>query len=917
MSERTPRWQRINEILEQVLEQPADQREALVRSACGSDSGLADEVLDLLQHDLEETAIQSRALSAIDDALRDIDQRRPLIGSRIGPFVLTREIARGGMGQVFEARRDADDFDQTVAVKILPGHRLDQEAGRRFAAERRILAGLNHPNIAKLIDGGTLDDGMPYIVMEYVDGLRIDRYCQEQHLSNSAIIELVLKVCDAVQFAHRNLVVHRDIKPANILVDRDGQPKLLDFGIAKLIDIEEDGSGEHTRTGLRLLTPAYASPEQIRGGDVTTAVDVYALGLLTYLLLTHRLPYSADPTDAQTLENQILSEPPEAPSDALIRRVSLDPEGEPLDWPLKQRRAVRGELDTILLTALRKEPERRYANVAAFADDLRRHLEHRPIQARSDTLAYRFGLLFKRHPVGVPLSALAVALAIGASTAFTWMLAEERDQALAAEARAVQTAQFAESLLSRTNPEQDGASLMTAVDFLDGARSRVDEELRDTPRIAFSMHRALANAYLSWNQYDSAQQQVDRMLTLAEQLGDPLSRARALRIAAVVSDFQDRLEDSLAYAYESAVLFRELGQLQAHADLLALIGEALLSHNRMEEALPALREALEVSQRVLGEESAQVADVMSNLGWALHASGRKDEALRYYTEALRIQERVRAPTEEINSTRNNLAALYGERGELLDAAEMHQKSLDHIIEARNGVLDPDMARAHAQLAHIRMQLGQFDRAAQHSADAVAINVELLGPEHRFTAITYAVDAWVLVEADRLLEAENRIAQAEPIMIAAGAVLENVRVHIPRLRGLIALKRRDWAGAEEQFLIARSLIDSLTNIGRAPLNEVDLGLALARAQQGQSTALEMANGVLERMRSELGEDNWRVRLLAAELTLPPFQNRPRAEEIQTAERVRSEVAAMVGPTAIGVVQLGSRIEAGRQALAAGP
>ncbi|MEE4329319.1 MAG: serine/threonine-protein kinase, partial [Wenzhouxiangella sp.] len=436
MSDTGKHWQEVNDLLEQALEQPENARDDFVHRAAAGRPAIIEQVLRLLAHDRGDALAPTHLSAGIESMIRDLGGSDSLIGLAIGPFVLTREIARGGMGQVFEARRQDDDFEQTVAIKLLPGHRLDDEARLRFAAERRILAGLKHPNIAQLIDGGTLEDGLPYIVMEYVDGVSIDEYCRSQDLSNRAIIELMLQVCSAVQLAHRNLIVHRDIKPGNVLVDASGTPKLLDFGIAKMLDPGEDETGERTRTGLRLLTPAYASPEQIEGREITTAVDVYALGLLTYKLLTDRLPYRAEPTDAHSMEQQILSAPPDAPSHALRSRDSIGDSTRPPEWRRQQYRALKGDLDRILLMALRKEPERRYANVAALAEDLQRHLDKRPISARPDSLSYRLGLLLRRHPVGVPVSALALILALGAGMAFTWMLAEERDQALAAEARA-------------------------------------------------------------------------------------------------------------------------------------------------------------------------------------------------------------------------------------------------------------------------------------------------------------------------------------------------------------------------------------------------------------------------------------------------------------------------------------------------
>jgi len=917
MNDTRARWQTINALLEQALDQPLPRRQAFVREACGNDQALASDVLELLGHDSDEVGIRDRMVAAMESLVRDLDERASLIGMEIGPFVLTREIARGGMGQVFEARRRNADFDQTVAIKLLPGHRLKAEAGLRFAIERRILAGLQHPHIARLIDGGTLDDGLPYIVMEYVDGVAIDRYCREQALSNPDIIELILKICDAVQLAHSNLVVHRDIKPANILVDSSGAPKLLDFGIAKLLDVDGESSGQHTRTGLRLLTPAYASPEQIEGRTVTTAVDVYALGLLAYILLTDCLPYSAKPADQQSMEQQILSIPAEAPSDALFSR---EPDGEsnrPPNWRREQRRALKGDLDTILLTALRKEPDRRYANVASFADDLRRHLENRPIQARPETLGYRLRLFVRRHPVAVPVTALALTLALGASSTMVWMLTNERDKALLAEARATATAEFASSLLSRTSAQEDGAQLMTASDFLDGARTRVDEELDDDPQIALPMHLALANAYISWNEIESARQQVDRALLLAEKLDSTEGQARALNIATTISHYQGRLPEALDYARRSEALWRVLDQPMQHAIALNDIAISLNEMGRREEAVPAFHEALKAMRLAHGGDHSEIAWLLNNLGWAQHALGQFKEARVHYEEALSMQERMRVPTFDIAMTRSNLAGLHADLGALQRAEAGWRQSLEEFISIFGEPRHAAVARGHNLLATGLLNLGRFDEALLHSDKAVAGNMELMGLEHRWTAITLIQNAMVLLEMGRLDEAATQLARADAGVLAGGEAAASDRVNIHLVQGLIALKRSDWHSAESEFLQGQALILALPSRGRAPLDRVEYGLALALAQQGDDSALALAETVVKRMIETHGPEDWRVRLLQAELTLPPFWNDSAELPIADVERVRASVADEIGPNALAVLQLAARLESARQSGSARP
>lgn len=907
MNDSTSRWQRINAILEQVLDQPAEQRERLVRDACGDDPALIAEILELLRHDLDETAIRGRMRSAMDELVRDMGERASLIGTRIGPFVLTREIARGGMGQVFEARREDDDFEQTVAIKILPGHRLSDEARLRFAAERRILAGLNHPNIAQLIDGGTLDDGMPYIVMEYVDGVRIDRYCREQKLSNPAIIELVLKVCDAVQLAHRKLVVHRDIKPANILVDRNGIPKLLDFGIAKLVDVDGDASGEQTRTGMRLLTPAYASPEQLQGGDITTAVDVYALGLLSYVLLTHRLPYAADPTDSRTLERQILSAPPEAPSDALVSRDSLVAEGESPDWPRRQRRAVRGEIDTILLTALRKEPERRYANVAAFADDLQRHLDKRPIRARADSLAYRLGLLLKRHPVAVPASALTVVLALGAGMVFTWMLAEQRDQALAAEARAVHTAQFAASLFSSTSAQNNSDRLVPVTELLDTASQRVAEELAEQPLVALRLHLALGEAYMSWGQYQDGIERAEAALRLAETAGLVRDQGMALDLLARLRHDLGEPDEALRLTRQAFEFIRQAGDSSERTRLLLNMALALNEAGHRLDAVPVFAEAEAAMRDQEGDAHPDLAWLLNNYGWCLHALGRYNEAMQRYDASLAMLDGLELPFDRA-LTLSNRAGLLHDLGRPQAALGDWQEALSLLQGMFGEEGHAGVARGHNLLSLGLTDSGRLEEALEHSNRAVAMNTQLLGAEHRWLAYTLNQRAAVQLERGDLGAAEADI-EASARIIEAQRGLEHLdNAQIDLLRGQLALERGQIDEAVAALTRSRQLAKPLADVERTPIDRIEWSLAVALEEENPGAGLALAGEVIDRLSARFDEGDWRLRIKRAAIDLPPFNREPTAEQKRRAAALVDELSERVGSKAPRVRELGQALAA---------
>jgi len=901
MNDTGKHWKAINALLERALELPAEEREDYVRSIAGAEPFIAEAVLELLAHDRGDALHPTRVAGDLHTVFKSIRCDDSLIGLKIGPFVLTREIARGGMGQVFEAKRQDDDFEQTVAIKLLPGHRLNEEGRLRFAIERRILAGLKHPNIAQLIDGGTLEDGMPYIVMEYVDGVSIDEYCRQHALTNNAIIELILKVCSAVQLAHRNLVVHRDIKPGNVLVDAAGTPKLLDFGIAKMLEPGEDDTGEQTRTGMRLLTPAYASPEQVEGREITTAVDVYALGLLTYKLLTDRLPFRAEPTDTHSMEKQILGTPPEAPSDALRSRDSVSDFKRPPEWRRQQYRALRGDLDTILLMALRKEPERRYANVAALADDLRRHLSNRPIQARSDSLTYRLRLLLKRHPVAAPVSALAVMAAVGAGSVFTWLLAEERDQALAAEARAVQTADFAASLLSSTSAQTGGEDLVPVTELLDTASQRIAEELAEEPLIALPLHLALGDAYMSWGQYQDGVEQAEAALSLAESEESVRGQGLALDLMARLQHNLGDPEEALRLSRRAFEFIRQTDNSSERTTMLLNMAIAFNEGGYRLDALPVFEEAEAAMRDEAGDTHEDLPWLLNNYGWCLHALGRYEEAMQRYDAALALLADRDLPFDRA-LTLSNRAGLLRDLGQPAAAVGEWEQALTILQDMFGEQEDPGVARGHSLLALGLTELGQLDDALDQSNRAVAMNRRLLGPEHPWLAYSLNHRSAVQLERGDLDAAETDINDSAAIVEAQRGPehRDNAQIHL--LRARLALKRGDSEGAEIALVKARDLIRQQSSVERTPIDRVEWLLARVWAVQGQPEGIELARLVIARLSERLDEDDWRLRIKRAALELPPFDQTPDPDVRNRTEALINELSRRIGEGAPRLRQL---------------
>jgi serine/threonine protein kinase len=413
------RWRRIEEIFQTVADRPAGERESYLTQVCGDDEDLWREVISLLGHGTTEAFIEAPIKHAAVSLTGE--NQDELIGQRIGVYRITRLIGRGGRGTVYAAMRDDQQFEQQVALKIIK-RGMDTDSVRdRYLRERQILAALEHPQIARLFDGGATPDGLPYFVMELVDSEPITKYCRNHNLSLAEKLKLFRRVCSAVQHAHQKLVAHRDLKPSNILVTADGEPKLLDFGIAKMLAPDSREAITRTETELRMMTPDYASPEQARGMQVTTASDVYSLGVVLYELLTGMRPHRFKTYSAAEIERAICDTETEKPSEAV---------GRTTDSPPKLARQLAGDLDNIILMAMRKEPERRYQSVEQFSEDIRRHLEGRPVIARKDTLRYRAGKFARRHRVGLAAAALLILSLIGGIVATSWQAdrAERRFQ---------------------------------------------------------------------------------------------------------------------------------------------------------------------------------------------------------------------------------------------------------------------------------------------------------------------------------------------------------------------------------------------------------------------------------------------------------------------------------------------------------
>ncbi len=695
----------------------------------------------------------------------------PMVGGSIGPYHVERLLGAGGMGAVYLANRADGAFEQRVAIKVVKRGMDTDEILDRFRTERRTLANLNHPNIAGLHDGGSLPDGRPYLVMEFVDGTPLNTYLRDKQLNTTDRLRLFIAVCRAVQFAHQNLVIHRDLKPSNILVTADGTPKLLDFGISKVLAHGSD-SGTVTSLDERRLTPEYASPEQVEGLPVTTSSDIYSLGVILYEILAGRPPYQFKTRTRAEIQRIVNSAPPPPPS-----TVTGDPAHKsPLDARL--RRELRGDLDTIVLMAMRKEPARRYASAEQLASDIDRYLRGLPVIARRDTLAYRTGKFVRRHAVACSLAAVILMAVLAGITAVVWQAGvarRQRDDAFIARDQAEATTKFFRDMIESANPFTAGPD-MKVRDVLDQAAARLGTELSDRPLVQASLRSSIGTAYLGLGEYEKAEKEIR-------------------------GAYEQRLKLVGPRHHDTAESMNDLATL-------------LYNKHEFPEAERLLREALSIFQTIRGDHNFDIARVQSNLGPVLRSQGKAQEAADALTQAIQIWRKESGPrTLDLAESLNNYGNALRSLNRLADA----EKAVAESMEIRTALLGPEsplVAQSTANLAVLISSQGEPARAEPLFLKAIALELKGLGPNHpdrSHTLNSYA----------GLLRAKKDLAASE--------------FHF---REALRIREAAYLPADPRVIATRlGLIEALVDEGKSDEARAQLESALsATAQVGVDSAL---------------------------------------------------------------------------------
>jgi serine/threonine protein kinase/Tfp pilus assembly protein PilF len=655
-----------------------------------------------------------------------------MMGDRIGPYRVLRTLGAGGMGEVYLAERADAQFEQQVAIKVVHGGALAVGMHSRLKLERQILAQLDHPNIAHLLDGGALPDGSAYIVMEYIDGVAIDAFCDSHRLDITARLGLFQTVCGAVHYAHQNLIVHRDLKPSNILVTAAGVPKLLDFGIAKLLDDRQ--AARHTlavtQADIRIMTPDHASPEQVKGQVITTSSDVYVLGVLLYKLLCGVGPFFIASVRLAEIERAICERDPPPPSNMVS--IADSPESRAIaqarnSTANRLRRTLRGDLDNIVLMAMRKEPERRYASAQQMASDIQRHLDGMPVIARGDTLSYRSAKFVRRHwlPVAASFSAALIVLAFATTTYLQSVrIAAERDRASQQReraeherARAEEVSSFLVNLFRLSDPGENRGNQVTARELLDSGAKRLQVGLQDQPATKAALLSTVGTVYDSLGQYQDALPLLDESLKLQAQS-------------------QDR----------------------SRIDTLLELGRARIGAGDLPGAEAPLQEALHTAQRDAGAMSVQTGHSLWSLGMLRFDQGRNAEAKDLYIRSLRILEDSRAPQTDVSAVLSDLAKVYVLEQQWILARETHERALE--IDRRVlGDDHPRVAYRLNNLAIVAQNMGDLKLAETLYLDALKRFEHIYGDRHPETVAAKG-------NYGLLLQREGRLSEAEPLLRSA-------------------------------------------------------------------------------------------------------------------------------------------------------
>ena len=756
--------ERLAELVEHAFELEVAERAAFLAQACGDNAELRAEVEALLgEHERAAKLMNAPAAEFGAKLLQqddDAGELRP--GEMLGDYRIVSLLGEGGMGEVYLA--DDTHFGRQVAIKLIKQGFGTKEFVRHFRQEERILAALNHPNIARLYGGAVTKNGLPYFVMEYVEGDRLDLYCDKNELSINERIALFRKVCAAVTYAHQRLVIHRDLKPANIRVTAEGEPKLLDFGIAKLLDPARSPSSEVTMTFANAMTPEYASPEQVRGETMTTSSDIYSLGVVLYKLLTGQSPYRTKTNRPDEITRAITDQAPERPSTALAKSGAEDSKTK-----IQNPKSLRGDLDNIILMAMRKEPSRRYESAAQFSADIQRHLERRPVVARKDTFAYRTSKFIKRHPFRVATAALILLSLVGGMMTTAWQAqAARHEKVKAEEVKNALVRMLNYSTPIANSPQSTGQK--TVKEILDEAANRLENgEFADQPEIKVELEQIIASCYDGEGNSALARKWTQEYLDLHRKLygeNDVKTLLASETRAYWLFDHGNLTESEKNYRQILPLMRSEKrkGNIKAEVLVGALnaFGYLRRTQGDSKEAELSFRESLALRSELSKESLYVIGPTRSTLASTLADQGKFEEALQTARDAV-TEYRQRGETDSVNFgfALTILEGFLTEKGEYAEA-DANLRDAEAILRK---LLSPSNLWLGDNLRNQAISLYQQARYAESLSkvtETLKIYLETFGPHYDNYPTALITKGLILAKTGQLNEGENILREAVKI-----------------------------------------------------------------------------------------------------------------------------------------------------------
>lgn len=856
------RWKRINDIFEAALDLSENDRQAYLEQECAADKELLAEVTSLLSADQSGHSL----LDGLASDVVDVEQAASETGKQVGAYKIIKQIGTGGMGAVYLAERTDGQFKQKVALKLIKRGMDSEEILRRFQSERQILAGLQHPNIARLLDGGITEDGLPFFTMEHIEGTPIDLYCDNHRLSIDRRLALFQDVCEAVSYAQQNLIVHRDLKPANILITESGEVKLLDFGIAKLLlaDSEFDESSSMTHTGMRMMTPGYAAPEQVRGETVTTSTDVYSLGIVLYQLLTGRHPYHKEGSGPAELERAILTTIPVRPSAAVTDGTKANDTSKATAEtigasrkinPLKLRRRLRGDLDNICLKALRKEPDRRYQSAEQFLTDIKRHINGLPVLARRDTFGYRATKFITRHKSGLVATVITITTLLTLLFVHTMQLEQERDRAQIEAEKAKRIAEFLVDLFEVSDPDESQGETVTARELLQRGSDRIDQELAGLPEVQAMLSTVVGKVYHNLALYKDARPLLEHALVLNTQvfgISHPEVARSMTELASLIHESGEDKNDSSLILLEKALAIQQglfKGDHEDIANTLITMGyvyelkwelprsESLYvaaadMHQRLlgadnkyvvedlsrlagarrtqrdfEGSQQFYEKALLKAKEQYGETHTIIADIMSDLAVIYKNLKMPNKAEPYYRDALEMRSKLLGDDSRLVAQTMNNYAVFLRRENRLEEAEKLARTAIPMYRRALGNDHWELAHGLNNLASILRYQGRLDEAESLYKDAVETYERSMGPDYWGVAYVRTSYGICLKELGRLSESEKHLLLAyEKLGVAQGSKGKGT---IKAINELVALYDT-WNKPQQAEIYRKKLSDTTTS-----------------------------------------------------------------------------------------------------------